>query len=85
MTREQAYIIINDIVRDVLGDDVPIVADGTRTDDLQGWDSLAEINLLAAVEIRFGVEIRCSEADDVVTFADLVELILEKSPKLVLA
>lgn len=85
MTREQAYIIINDIVRDVLGDDVPIVIDGTRTSDLQGWDSLVEINLLAAVEIRFGVEIRCSEADEIVTFADLVDLVLEKSPKLVLA
>jgi len=84
MTREQAYIIVNDIVRDVLGDDVPIVADATRTRDLQGWDSLAEINVLAAVEIRFGVEIRCSEADEVVSFADLVDLILEKSPKLVL-
>jgi acyl carrier protein len=85
MTREQAYIIINDIVRDVLGDEVPVVADGTRTGDLQGWDSLVQINLMAAVEIRFGVEIRCCEADEVVTFADLVDLILEKSPKLVLA
>ena len=85
MTREQAYIIINDIVRDVLGDEVPIVAGGTRTGDLQGWDSLVQINLMAAVEIRFGVEIRCSEADEIVTFADLVDLILEKSPKLVLA
>jgi acyl carrier protein len=83
MNREQAYIIVNDIVRDVLGDDVPSVDDATRSSDLPGWDSLAEINLLAAVEIRFGVEIRCAEADRVETFADLVDLILKKSPRLV--
>lgn len=82
MTRDQAYILLNDIVRDMLGDDVPAVRDETTAADVPGWDSLARINVLAAAEIRFGIEIRCAEADRLVTMGDLVDLILGKAPRL---
>jgi acyl carrier protein len=47
-----------------------------------GWDSLAQIGVLAAPEIRFGVEIRAAEADRLSSFGDLVDLILQKRPHL---
>jgi acyl carrier protein len=82
MNREDAYIVFNDIVRDVLGDEAPAVEDTTSDIDIPGWDSLAYISVLAAIEIRFGVHIRASEANRLTTAGDLVDLVLRKVPSL---
>ena len=85
ITREQAYILLDDIVRDVLGGDAPPLSDATRAEDVPGWDSLAQIGVLAAAEIRFGVEIRGTEAAGLARVGELVDLILDKSPHLPVA
>ena len=53
-----------------------------RAQDIPGWDSLIQIGVLAAAEIRFGVEIRAAEADRLASIGDLVDLILDKAPRL---
>ncbi len=78
MTREQAYILLNDIVRDVLGEEPPPLHDAVITAEVPGWDSFANISILAAVEIRFGVEIRCAEAERLSRAGDIVDLVLAK-------
>lgn len=80
MNREQAYVLLTDIFRDVLGAEDLVVADATSAADLPGWDSIASINVLAAVEIRFGIEIRAAEATRLARVGDLVDLILRKTP-----
>jgi acyl carrier protein len=82
LTREQAYVLLNDIVRDELGDESVAVTEATRAADVQGWDSLVQIGVLAAAEIRFGVEIRAAEAERLATVGELVDLILGKGPRL---
>ncbi len=82
MDREQAYVLLNDIIQDVIGGDLPPLCDASTAADLPGWDSLFQISLLAAVEIRFGVEIRSAEADRLRTVGQLVDLILDKVPRL---
>ncbi len=82
VTREQAYVLLNDIVRDELGDESVAVTESTCGTDLQGWDSLVQIGVLAAAEIRFGVEIRAAEAECLATMGELIDLILRKAPSL---
>lgn len=82
VTREQAYILLNDIVRDVLGCENLSLGDAVLAQDIPGWDSLIQIGVLAAAEIRFGVEIRAAEADRLARIGDLVDLILNKAPRL---
>jgi acyl carrier protein len=82
MTREQAYILLNDIIRDVLEDESVTVDDATDPWRLPGWDNVAEIGVLAAVEVRFGIRLRAEEAEAVASMGDLVDLILDKSPRL---
>ena len=82
MTREQAYVLLNDIVRDELGDEDVAVTAATRAADVRGWDSLVQIGVLAAAEIRFGIEIRAAEAERLATVGELVDLILGKTPHL---
>ncbi len=85
MNREQAYVLLNDIIQDVIGRDPVALCDAMTAAEVPGWDSLVQISVLAAVEIRFGVEIRSAEADRLATFGDLVDLILEKAPRLPVA
>lgn len=82
MTREQAFVMLNDILRDVLESEGVSVDEATVPGSLPGWDKLAEIDVLAAAEVRFGVRIRAAEAEQVRRMGDLVDLILGKAPPL---
>jgi acyl carrier protein len=82
MTREEVYVLLNDIFRDVLADDGVNVGDETTAEDVPGWDSVAQIDVLAAAEVRFGIEIRAAEAERLGSVGDLVDLILEKTRRL---
>lgn len=82
VSRDEAMVLLADIVRDVLADETLSIAEATRLPELPRWDSLAHIAILAAVEIRFGVEVRCAEAGDIMDIGALLSLILSKRPRL---
>jgi acyl carrier protein len=46
---------LQEIVQDVLGDDDLDLNEGTSAADVEGWDSLAHINIMVAVESAYGV------------------------------
>lgn len=50
-----------DVLRSVFGDDELDVTDHTTAADVPEWDSLANINLLFALEEEFGVRFRDDE------------------------
>ncbi len=52
---------LQDVFRDVFDDDELVIADETTADDVDGWDSLMHINLIIAVEKRFGVQFATAE------------------------
>jgi len=50
MTREEVYATLNEVFQDVFDDESIEVNDETTSDDIEDWDSLEHINLIAAVE-----------------------------------
>lgn len=52
---------MQDVFRDVFDDDALVLSDGTTAADVDGWDSLMHINLIIAVERRFGVKFATAE------------------------
>ena len=56
MSREEIYERLNEVFRDVFGDDDITVNDNTTAADVDGWDSLRHITLLAAIEDEFDIE-----------------------------
>lgn len=61
---------LQQIVQDVIGEDVQLT-EQTRAADVPGWDSLAHINIMFAVETEFGV----SFTDEQLTaFSDVGQL-----------
>ena len=79
MTRDEAYVVLSDIVRDVLGCEDAVVCDAAGPGSLPAWDSLAQVSILAAAEVRFGIRIDAREAARVASAGDLVALVLGKT------
>ena len=78
MTREEIFVHLNNVFRDVFDDDSIEVNDATTSDDIEDWDSLEHINLLAAVEQEFGMKFSMGQ---VVTMKNVGEMadIIEKA------
>ena len=56
MDRDEVYETLNEVFRDVSDDPSITVDDSVTSYDVDGWDSLEHINLIAAVEQEFGVK-----------------------------
>lgn len=81
MTEQEIYDRLNEVFRDVFDeDDIEVNAD-TTADDIEDWDSLAHINLIAAVEDEFGVRFKMGEVSSMKNVGEMVEIIKVRSNK----
>ena len=53
---EQIYAKLNEVFRDFFDDDEIVVTETTKASDIEGWDSLEHITLMATIEEEFGVK-----------------------------
>ena len=44
---------LQDVFRQVFGDDSIVLQESTTADEIDGWDSMMHINLIIAIEKRF--------------------------------
>ena len=76
MNRDEIFEQLNEVFRDVFDDESITVTDETTADDIEDWDSLEHINLIAAVEQQFGVRFNMGQIvtlKNVGEMADLIE------------
>lgn len=62
---------LQDIAREVFGDDSLVLTDSTTPVEVPGWDSFGHVNFILSVANEFGVEF---SDDEFVHFADIGEL-----------
>jgi len=55
MQRTEIFNKLNEIFRDVFDDDSIVVTDTTTSVDIEDWDSLTHISLIAACEDEFDI------------------------------
>lgn len=70
---------LEEIFRAVLGDPTLRLEDETRPVELPGWDSLAHINTMFAVENAFDVEFPGDEFARLETIGDLKDAVAAKT------
>lgn len=75
MTREQILNTINDIFRDAFDDESLSVVEGTTANDIEGWDSLMQMNLIEMVEDEFGFQFTMDEAGSLKNVGDMVSVV----------
>lgn len=77
MTREEVYVRLNEVFRDVLDDETIELNDQTVADDVDGWDSFEHINLVVAVEEEFSFKIPMGKVVTMKNVGEMVDIILE--------
>ena len=75
MTREDIYADLNEVFRDVFDDESITVNDETTSDDIDDWDSLEHINLIAAVEQQFGIKFNMGQIVTMKNVGEMVNII----------
>ena len=78
MTREEVFERLNKVVRDVFDDDDITVTETTTSADIDDWDSLEHINLVAAVEQEFGMKFTMGQVVTMKNVGEMVDIILQK-------
>lgn len=78
MTREAVYETLNEVFRDVFDDESIEVSDSTTSDDIEDWDSLEHINLIAAVEQEFGMKFNMGQVVTMKNVGEMVDIILSQ-------
>jgi acyl carrier protein len=66
------------IFRNVFDDDDLDISSSTTAQDVVGWDSLAHIRLIVAIEKSFSLRFSASEISNLENVGQIAELILRK-------
>lgn len=73
---------VQDVFRDVFDDPSLVLEDEMTSDDIPGWDSIAHINLIIAIERRFAIRFATAEIsrlrEDGANVGSLLELVALK-------
>ena len=78
MTREELLAAVTEILRDIFDDDELIVTEETCSDDVEDWDSLEQINILVAIQERFGIQFSLDDVKGLENVGDTLDLIERK-------
>jgi acyl carrier protein len=78
MTEPEIIEGLAEILRDVFDDDSLQVTQDTSAADIPDWDSLNQINIVVAAEMRFGVKFRTAELEGLRNVGELARLIRSK-------
>ena len=75
MEAEAIWSKLTDIFRDIFEDNQLTISPETTAKDVEGWDSLAHVQLLVAIEKAFGIRFNTGEVANLVNVGEMVELI----------
>lgn len=75
MTKDEIYKRLNSVFRDVFDDDTLEIGEATTADDIDDWDSLAQISLIAAIENEFGIRFDMKSALQMKSAGEIAEKI----------
>lgn len=75
MNQTEIYERLNEVFRDVFDDEEITVNADTTADDIEDWDSLEHINLIAAVEQEFGIKFSMGQVVSMKNVGEMVSII----------
>lgn len=78
MERNEILAKVEEIFREELEVDDLVLTDETTADDVEEWDSLSHVQLVAAMEEAFGIEFKSREILSWENIGDLIDCIEKK-------
>ena len=78
MSREEVFVKLNEVFRDVFDDESIEGSEVTTSNDIEDWDSLEHINLIAAVEQEFGGKVNMGQVVTMKNVGEMTDIILSQ-------
>ncbi len=78
MSEAAFYPVLTEIFRDVFMRDVALRPELTAK-DVQGWDSFKQIEIIVALEERYGIKFHTKELDSLNNVGDLARVLAQKT------
>ncbi len=79
MSREEIKTKLTEIFRDVFDNDDIEISDTTTADDIEEWDSLEHITLIAAVEKAFKMRFTMKEVSSMKNVGEMMSILEERA------
>ncbi len=79
MSREEIKTKLTEIFRDVFDNDDIEISDTTTADDIEEWDSLEHITLIAAVEKAFKMRFTMKEVSSMKDVGEMMTILEERA------
>lgn len=77
MTREVIYERLTKIFRNIFDDESLIIEDTTTANDIEDWDSFAQIDLICSIEDEFSLKMPMETVVELKNVGEMVEAILK--------
>ena len=81
MSRSEILEALTAVFRGVFDNELIAISPSTTVQGLEAWDSVTQINLIVAVEARFGIRFRTSEMESLQDISHVVDLVKQKTEK----
>lgn len=75
----QTIEILNEIFTDIIDEGQISLTETTTANDIDGWDSLNHIQILAAIEKKYKFKFTLMEIQGLKNVGDLIEIIIAKT------
>ncbi len=79
MVDADIYPQLSEMFQDIFMRDDIVLAPSTTAKDVDGWDSMKMIEIIMAVEEKYGIKLQTKEIDNLNSVGDLVTLIAAKA------
>ena len=81
MSRDEVFDRLEQVFRDVFDDDSIVLYEDTTADDIDDWDSIEHITLIAAVEKEFGMRFSMGEVSGMKAVGEMVSILQQRASK----
>ncbi len=81
MNKKEAMERLTAIFRDVFDDDEIVLTETTSAKDIEDWDSLEHINLIAAVEKAFKMRFTMKEVSGMKNVGEMADIVCERAKR----
>ena len=78
MEREEIFRKLNEIFKDVLDNDDIVLEETTSANDIDEWDSLAQIMLLAEIQKTFSIRFKSADTIRWKNVGEMVDTIVAR-------
>ncbi len=78
LDRNQVVEQLTGVFHNVFDDEKIVLHDALTAKDVKDWDSLNHINLIVAVEMKFGIKLKTAEIARLANVGQFIDVILQK-------